>query len=52
MRIGHALVAARRAFQNQGVLTEFIAQFIDMEMRRHAANCSNDASASPSSTGG
>jgi hypothetical protein len=42
MRISDALVTTCRAFELQRVLAELVAQFLDMEWRRHAANSSSD----------
>jgi hypothetical protein len=50
-RFGSPLMAARLAFENQRVLIELIAKFLDMKSTRHAANCCDTLQARPSSMG-
>jgi hypothetical protein len=50
MRFGFSFVAARPAFEGQRVLTELVAQFVDVEFARHGANCCDLRPARPSST--
>jgi hypothetical protein len=49
MRFRRPLVAARNAFEDQGVLAKFIAQFVDMKSGCHAADCYDTGAARPSS---
>jgi hypothetical protein len=50
MRLRRTLVAARNAFEDQGVLAKLIAQFVDMKSARHGADCYGTGAARPSST--
>ena len=48
-RLGSPFVAARGAFEDQRVLTELIAEFIDMKSAHHATNCYDTSQMRPSS---
>ena len=48
-RLGRPFMAAGRAFEDQCVLTELIAKFLNMKSARHAANCCGTSQTRPSS---
>ena len=48
-RLGSPFMAARGAFEDQRVLTELIAEFLDMKSTRHATNCYDTSQMRPSS---
>ena len=49
LRLGRPFMAACRALEDQRVLTELIAEFLDMRSARHAANCCDTSQMRPSS---
>jgi hypothetical protein len=50
-KVNGPFMTARRAFEDQCVLTELIAKFLDMKSACHAANCCDTSQMRPSSMG-
>jgi hypothetical protein len=50
VRFGLSLVATRAALEDQRVLAELVAQFVDSDFTRHGANCCDPRTARPSSS--
>src|ERR1700730_178657 len=49
VRFCGSLMPARTALEHQRILTELVAQFVDMKSGRHSADCYDTAAARPSS---